>query len=183
MRLIALLATIGLTLVSSNATESSQSGVAPAQAAKADAKEKAWQIKVGAAAEDGTRSVSATLRADAPITRGADRVTPRLVLRYRAGQAAAFVVFETYLGSGELPATLTFGAQSPEAQTWILSSDGQTAFVPGDAFAFIDRLKQVETFTVRVAPRKGDPVTVSFSPRETDLVLKALISATMKYGG
>lgn len=158
-------------------------GVTSAGAASAAAKHPEWQVLVGAASAEGRRSISATLAADAPIPGTFGPVTPKLVLRYRGGQPAAYIVFETYLGEGELEALVTFGEEPAEPQKWTISEDGQAAFVAGEAFAFLERLKPVKTLSVRITPPKKQPVTVTFSPRETDAVLKALISAGVKYGG
>lgn len=160
------------------ATAGSTGTTAPAPASK----EGQWKLIVDRPAADGSTSVSALLRSDAPIPSGFSKVTPSLVLRYRLGRASAFVVFDTFLGNGTLDATVTFGTQPPEQQKWRISADGRTAFVPGDALAFIERLKGVGSFTIRIAPRPDRPLTVSFSPRETDLVVKALLSAGVKYG-
>lgn len=142
-----------------------------------------WRLSVGTPGEDGTRPVTATLLADAPIASGFSQVTPKLVLRYRAGRTAAYVLFDTFLGEGELAAAVMFGQEPPEAQKWTISSDGRAAFIPGDALAFLERLKGAPSFAVRIAPRNGQPVRVSFTLHETELVLKALISAAVKYGG
>ncbi len=156
---------------------------APDSPARTETKGSKWKFSLGAPAADGSKSILATLRADAPIASGFGQVTPRLVLRYHAGQTLAFVVFDTFLGSGELAAAVTFGGHPPEEQRWRISSDGMIAFIPGDALAFVERLKEVESFSVRIAPHKANPVTVSFTPLETELMIKALISAGVKYGG
>ena len=158
----------------------------PAEASAAPAPANAvteprWQITVSEAA-DGGKIVTATLPAVAPIASGFGQAIPKLVLRYRAGRTSAYVVFDTFLGQGELDAAVRFGREPAESQRWRISSDGRTAFVPGDALAFMDRLKTVDAFEVRVTPAKKTPVTASFAPHEMELVIKALISAAVKYG-
>ncbi len=139
-----------------------------------------WQLSVSAPAADGSRSISASLPADAPIPSGFAKVTPLLVLRYRSGRTSAFVVFDTFLGSGTLDARVAYGDQSPVDQKWEISSDGRSAFVPGDALEFIQRLKTVKTLAIRITPGKAAPVTVRFSPIDTELVVKALLSVALK---
>lgn len=163
-------------------TPAGNPGAPSAPPASPAAKESQWRITVDAPATDGSKSVSATLLADAPIPSGFDKVTPKLVLRYRAGRTSAFVVFDTFLGSGLLDVVVGFGNQPAQEQKWRISADGRSAIISGDALAFIEHLKQVESFSVHFAPRKATPLTVSFTPLETELVIKALLSAGVKYG-
>lgn len=143
-----------------------------------------WSLSVSAAAADGSRSVLATLPADAPIESGFAQVTPKLILRYRSGETVAYVACDKFLGDDAVTVVATFGAESPVKQTWQLSSDGRTAFVPGDALAFIRHLQKVASFSIRIEQPKGKAaVAVSFSPKQTDLVIKALLAAGVKYGG
>lgn len=181
MRLPILLA---LTLVSlvARADAASQPEAATGPSAAQTARAKAqWQLSVSPTANDGTRSVLATLPADAPIPSGFSQVTPKLVLRYRSGQTVAYVACDTFLGDETVDAIATFGSEPPVAQKWTLSSDGRTAFVPGDALAFIRRLEKADAFSVRFSRPKHDPITISFTPTETNLVIKALLSAGVKY--
>jgi hypothetical protein len=165
------------------ATGGADSGAVAPAPAKPAAKAGEWQVTVGAASAEGRRTIAATLRADAPIPGSFGPVTPKLVLRYRGGQPAAYVGFETYVGEGELDAEVTFGEQPAERQKWTIAADGQTAFVAGEAFDFFERLKTVPKLSVRIALPRKNPVTVTFTLRETEAVLKALISAGVKYGG
>ena len=141
-----------------------------------------WQVKVGAANADGSRSVSATLLADAPIASGFGEVTPKLVIRYRSGNFTVFVVFDTFLGEGELPIDVTFGHETTETQRWTVSSDGRAAFAPGEALAWIERLKHAESLSLSFTPPHRDRARVTFTPRDPEALLKALLSAGVKYG-
>jgi hypothetical protein len=140
-----------------------------------------WQLTVDASS--GAKSITATLPADAPIKSGFGEATPKLVLRYRLGRITAYVLFDTFLGSGDIDATVTFDPLPPEAQTWAISKDGRAAFVPGDPFRFLDQLKRADSLSVRVVPRNADAVTASFTTTGIQIVIKALISAGVKYGG
>lgn len=156
---------------------------ASAPTVNAGEKKPQWELSVTPENEAGTRSVAATLRADTPITSGFSQVTPTLVLRYGHGRILALVNFDSFLGSGETVAvTVTFGREPGVVQAWPLSADGRAAFAPGDALAFVQQLQKVESVSLRVAPAKREPFTVLFSPRQTDLVLKALLAAGVKYG-
>ena len=104
------------------------------------------------------------------------------MLRYRSGQTIAYVAFDTFLGDEAVDATVTFGSASAVHQKWPLSPDGRTAFVPGDALAFIRHLQKVDSFAIRIDRPKREPIVVSFSPMQTDLVIKALLAAGVKYG-
>jgi len=163
------------------AAEVNRNPAPPAMAAPDDGGGK-WQLSLETAA-DGIKTIVARLPADAPIPSGFDQVTPYLLIKYHAGRAVAYIVFDTFLGSGKLDAVATFGDESPERQTWRISADGRSAFVPGEALAFVERLKAGPSFTLRVAPRKKPPVTVTFTTTGIQLVMKALISAGVKYGG
>jgi hypothetical protein len=140
-----------------------------------------WELSVSAR-DDGSRSVLASLPADAPIASGFSQVTPKLVLRYRAGQTVAYIVFDTFLGDEPVNASVTFGSAPAVHQKWPLSSDGRTAFVPGDALAFIRQLQKVDSLAIRIDRPKRAAIAVSFSPTQTDLVIKALLAAGVKYG-
>ena len=80
-----------------------------------------------------------------------------------------------------------------------LSNDGRSAIVPGEALAFVERLKSVSALAVQVSPKtaakrtsesgegasptpEAASVTAQFAIRDVDLVIKALISAGVKYG-
>jgi hypothetical protein len=158
-------------------------GTAAPAPAKPAPKPGEWQVLVGGARVDGKRSISAVLSADAPIPGSFGPVTPQLVLRYRGGQPAAYVGFGTYVGEGELDAEVTFGEQPAERQKWTIAEDGQSAFVAGETFDFFERLKKVPKLSVRISRPRKEPVTVTFTLRETEAVLKALISTGVKYGG
>lgn len=141
-----------------------------------------WEMSVQTSPRDGTRAITAKLPADAPIASGFDHVTPTLVLRYQAGRASAFVLFDTFLGNGaQIAARVTFGGEEPQSETWAISNDSRAAFPPGDALKFIDRLKRSEHFSLRVEPHKGQPVTAAFTTTGVDVVIKALLAAGFKY--
>ena len=135
-------------------------------------------------AADGSKTVVATLKADTAIASGFAEVIPTLVLRYRGGRTSAYILFDTFLGSGKgLDATVRFGHEPPQRQTWLLSNDSRAAFAPGDALAFMERLKRVDTFGIEIARPKADPISVRFTTKGAELVIKALIAAGLKYTG
>jgi hypothetical protein len=135
-----------------------------------------WRLTVERGS-DGSNVVTAKLAADTPIQSGFTRITPMLVLRYKAGRTSAYVAFDTYLGEGNTAATVGFGRQPPETQQWTISGAGRSAFVPGDALGFIQRLKAADTLTVRVTPYHASPVTTAFTVTGIDTVMKALFAA------
>lgn len=142
-----------------------------------------WQITVSKSPDDNSALVSATLLADAPIASGFGQVTPSLVLRYRAGRTSGYVLYDTFLGRGEVEVTVTIGAGEPETQKWRISGDGRAALIPGDTLAFIQRLKQGGNLSVRVTPPKGTAVTAAFTTTGIERVVQALLSAGVKYSG
>jgi hypothetical protein len=161
------------------ATESP--AAAPATHAASSAAPK-WQLAVETGA-DGTKSITATLPADAPIRSGFGEVTPKLTVRYRSGRTSAYVLFDTFLGSGTTEVVIETGSATPQTEKWRISNDGRSVFVPGDALPFIEKLKQADVLHVSVTPKRGERITAHFSPREIDQVIKALISAGVKYSG
>ncbi len=142
-----------------------------------------WQLTITSSPADGTKIITATLDADHPIPAGFGQTTPQLRLRYRQGRTSAYILFDTFLGSDEIDATVTFGREPAETQKWSISTDGRAAFVPGDALAFIGRLKRCDTLTVEVTPKNGKAVTAAFTVTHVDVVIAALISVGVKAGG
>jgi hypothetical protein len=139
-----------------------------------------WQLALDTVA-DGSKAVTATLPADEPVKSGFGETIPTLVLRYRSGRTSAYVVFDTFLGDGTAEVQVQFGRDPVETQRWRISSDSRAVFVPGDALAFVERLKRCDFFSVRVTRGKSPSLTGVFTPAGIDVVVKALISAGVKY--
>jgi hypothetical protein len=140
-----------------------------------------WSISLDTAS-DGSKIITARLPADTPIPSGFDKVTPVLVIRYRLGQTDLRVDFDTFLGSGKLPITVAFAGQPTVEEVWRISSDGRAAVPPGAALAFVERLKQADVVSLSFAPKHHDRVSTQFTTYGIALVMKALISAGVKYG-
>lgn len=140
-----------------------------------------WQLTLNVSPQDGSKAITARLAADEAIPSGFDKVTPELVILYRSGQMTAYVLFDTFLGHDKLDATVKFGAQPPEKQRWTISADERSLYPPGEAFAFVERLKTADHLAVTVAPHRNAPVTAQFTLAGIQVVMKALISAGVKY--
>jgi type VI secretion system protein VasI len=142
-----------------------------------------WQITVDTSPVYDSQTVSAVLDADSPIGEGFRRQTPSLILRYKEGKTSAFVVFGLFLGSDQIDATVRFGKDAAESQSWYISTDGKAAFSPGDTASFMKRLSTVDSFLIRVTPFNESPVTVLFSPKGVEKVIDAIQKAAAKEKG
>lgn len=153
-----------------------KAGLAPgSQEKKATAGK--WRVSTDTSPVDDSKTVTAHLAADAPITAGYRKGQPVMVLRYKEGKVDAYIVFDLFLGSESIEATVRFGKEPATQQNWWVSTDHKAAFVMGDAMEFIKKLSQADSFLIRVTPYSESPVTVSFSPAGADAVIEAINAA------
>ena len=148
-------------------------GVAPGSQKKDD-KSGRWQLSIDTSPVDDSQTVTGLLLADSPIGSGFMQRHPALILRYKEGAISAYVVFDIFLGSEKIDATVRFGKDSAEIQSWYISTDGKAAFSSGDALVFMERLAGVDSFLIRVTPFSESPVTVMFSPAGVEKVIDAI---------
>ena len=143
----------------------------------AEKKASRWQVETETSAVDDSVIVTATLYADESVRIGYSTGRPSLILRYKEGRISAFVVFDAFLGSDEIKATVRFGKEPAVTEEWNVSTDHKAAFVRGDAMAFIRKLAAVDSFLIRVTPYSESPVTVLFSPVGVDQIIPEIEKA------
>jgi type VI secretion system protein VasI len=133
-----------------------------------------WSIITDTSPLDDTRLVIGRLEANERITAGFTRDKPVLIVRHKEGQLNAYIVYDVFLGTGEIAATVRFGKEPAVHRTFSISTDHKAAFITVDTRAFITKLGAVDTLLVRLTPYNESPVTITFDTRGALQVIDAI---------
>ncbi|HRQ63904.1 MAG TPA: type VI secretion system-associated protein TagO [Xanthomonadaceae bacterium] len=118
-----------------------------------------WTVKEEVSPIDDSRRVILMLHSDEPIRDRFGRPTKvPIVLRCSENQTAAYVAWNSYLGSSAPNVLTRFDRQPARTVRWSLSTDSRATFVP-QPVAWIKQLLESEMFLAQVTPYSESPVT------------------------
>jgi type VI secretion system protein VasI len=106
-------------------------------------------------------SETVVLRNDSTAGVREDNSPITLILRCRSGELDMYIIWGYYLGSDNMDTSIRIGSGQLTDQSWILSSDNDTAFAPNPG-TLIRGLLSASSLVVQVTPYDHSPVLATF---------------------
>lgn len=119
-----------------------------------------WVIRDETNPIDDTRTVLLGLTASTGRSSFGEPIS--LILQCKSREVSAAINWNDYLGS-DAYVTARVGSQEASRRAWVMSTNSQGSFYPGDATQFIDQLQHADRFVAQVTPYNENPVTAVFA--------------------
>jgi hypothetical protein len=109
-------------------------------------------------------------------------VIPRLYLRCHDSVIESYINVGVYLGADNVDVIMRIDDVKPSKERWGLSTDGESAFIPGDGVNLARAISISKEIAVRFLPSNVPPIEVSFDIQGGDSVAAAIHAACEKGG-
>ena len=123
-----------------------------------------WTLYASISPIDDKQIYTAVLEANETVRTALKETRPKLVIRLRDGQRlATYVDYDTYLGNGNISATVRYGTEKARTEIWVITSSFDAAFAGMSPDGFVAKLKKTDKFLIQLAPYGEGLVTTSFT--------------------
>jgi len=131
-----------------------------------------WRLSTEQNPIDDTRTVTLSLAATSGQSRLGDAIG--LIVRCQSGKINVYIVWSSYLGLEKTPVTTRLGTGDAKIQQWLLSTDNQATFYPGNAEAFLGQLLSSDRLVAQTTPYNESPITAVFDLAGLSAAVKPL---------
>jgi len=133
-----------------------------------------WSVSSKTNPVDDSRTVTLYLVADSGKSKWGRPVS--MILRCKSNKTELYINWNDYLGSSAHVLT-RIGTSPAETESWSLSTDSQSTFLPGRSIKkldFIEAMMRTNKFVAQVTPYNESPVTAIFDTTGLRIALKPL---------
>lgn len=129
-----------------------------------------WSLEESISPIDDSKTY--TLICNARERYGRYNEKPSLIIRYVEGKTDAYIVFDTYLGSGgDIDVITRFDSCEAVTAKWSISKEHDAVFVPWDIKEFVQVLIESKKMVVRIIPEHKSSETFTFDVDGFDKVI------------
>lgn len=133
-----------------------------------------WSCEIETNPIDDTKRVTLCLisgeATEETFERGEDAA---LFIRCQSNETELWIMWLNYLGS-EAHVLTRVGKDKAVSKKWVLSTDSQGTFYPGNSIPFIKTLMEVDKLVAQITPYSESPMTVIFDVRGLKEAIKPL---------